>query len=498
MFEADASKLEHGIDDAKKKTDGLTHSLKASDQVANKLGSSIKEMVATAGGALLAGFTAKAIYDGIQGAADYADRIGKVSDALNVNVTDLSAWSDAVEMAGGNGESFISAASELQAKLTEISVKGTSDALVFFQQLGISMTDANGKAKDVMTMLPELAGAFEKMDKTQSMGIGKRLGLDEGTIMLLQQGKKAVEEQIAQRKELGTITKEEAKVAADYHDSISRLQYSFRSLFATIGLSVLPAMQWLMDGMTKMVSFFKKHSDFMVGLFIALGSAIAVYVVPPLLSAAAASIAAFAPFLLIGAIIAAAAAAFALLYDDVMNFIDGNDSLIGQIVEKYPMVGDIVKGLAAPFMLLYDVAKAVFGFLVDLIDNPAQAWDNFVNAVVEGISKLSNMFPDFFGMISDGAEKIAGVIGAVKDFFGLGGDVTVAKSVVAGANASPLNGVTSAAITNSATKSTSVSVGKVEVHTQATDAEGISRSIGSTLSDEVKRATSQYDDGIIG
>ena len=54
-----------------------------------------------------------------------------------------------------------------------------------------------------------------------------------------------------------------------------------------------------------------------------------------MLAAAAATLAATWPIwpLLRSSLLAAA---FALVYDDIMNFIDGNDSMIGRILDKYP------------------------------------------------------------------------------------------------------------------------------------------------------------------
>jgi hypothetical protein len=41
-----------------------------------------------------------------------------------------------------------------------------------------------------------------------------------------------------------------------------------------------------------------------------------------------------------------------------------------------------------------------------------------------------------------------------------------------------------------------VAIEKVEVHTQATDAEGISKAIGGGLKTELRQVTAQHDDGV--
>ena len=52
-------------------------------------------------------------------------------------------------------------------------------------------------------------------------------------------------------------------------------------------------------------------------------------------SAGAATLVAISPFLLIGAAIAAVGVAFALLYEDVVAYLGGQESYIGDLAEKY-------------------------------------------------------------------------------------------------------------------------------------------------------------------
>lgn len=498
MFESDASGLNAGVDEAKKKTDQLEDKLKKADKAGSALGASFSNLLATAGGALAATLSFGAMAAGIKQSADYADRLGEVADMIGVNIEALDAWGRAAKLAGGSAEGFQGSLSAISADFAMIATKGTSRMLPFWKELGINVKDSNGKMREVMDVLPELADKFATMGKQESLGMGRKLGLDEGTIMLLQRGRREVDEMVKKQKELGVVTQEQSEIASEFNDTMDLMGMAFRGLFLSVGQSVLPAFKWIAEAITKVVGFFRKHSDFMTGLFIALGVAIMAFLVPPLITAGAAAIAAFSPFLIMGAIVAALSVAFALLYDDVMNFISGNDSMIGEISKKWPIVGEIVKGLVASIEMLWVTAKAIFGLLADLITDPMNAWNNFVNAIYAGLDAMSAKFPDFFKTLQDGAAKVMEVVNGVKDFFGMGGDVNVAKTTISKANASPLNGMNSASIANSKTsnQNSNVSIGKVEIKTKATDSEGIARTVGGHLQSQVKRATSQYDDGL--
>ena len=217
------------------------------------------------------------------------------------------------------------------------------------------------------------------------------------------------------------------------------------------------------------------HAMFVVGFFGAIAAVVAAIYLPAMIAAAAATLAATWPIIAIGAAIALAAAAFALIYDDIMNFIDGNDSMIGNMMEKYPLVKTLVMGIVEAFKFMGDVVGAVF-------------------------SSLILGFQQVIDFISLGISQIASGISSVAGFFGIGGDVDVsgANAQMAAASANPMNAVSSNAISNTANnnKETNVQVGQVTVQTQATDSQGISQAIGGDLSAQLKNLEAETATGV--
>lgn len=89
--------------------------------------------------------------------------------------------------------------------------------------------------------------------------------------------------------------------------------------------------------------------------------------------------------------------------------------------------------------------------------------------------------------LGDGGEAAEAVPGAA-----------AALSQITAANAAPVNGMTSAAISNAtanSTQNTTTNIGKVEVHTQATDADGITRDMNGAIRREYRAASDHFDDG---
>jgi len=537
LFETNADDVEKGSQDAKRSADKLTDSLKSADTQTTKVGDNFTRMVATASSALVSLLSVGAVVGAVMRTAELNDQLGEFSERLDLNVEDVNAWGDAVAVNGGSAEGFRASIDSLVDGLVTFATKGTSRVAPFFKELGIDMVDAQGKARDVMEILPELADAFEGLTKQESAGMGRKIGLDQGTIMLLQRGRREVEDQIRKQKELGVVTKEATEIAGKYNDQYDNTQKVFRSLFTVMGSTILPIFTRVLGGLESIGAFMAKHSDFVVGLLIAIGTAVAVYVVPPVLAWAAAMIVAFAPFLLMGALITAAGVAFALLYDDIMNFIDGNDSLIGQILTAYPAIGDMINGLISIVTALWDAVSWVFESILSVLQISIEGWRLLFGTIADGFSSfvsgsaimqsiIGAITGDFQSMgtavgsvwdwlggkvqgfislirsvislVSGIAGKITGALDGVKGSLGIGG-LAEGKGALATASSSPIGSQTSNSIANSAktsNKTTSVQTGPITVNTQATDAEGVAGAIGNSLGTQIRQAAGTFDDGV--
>lgn len=530
LFDSDASKLDKGLGETEKKTDRLTGKIGAVDVAAGKMGGSLLRSMAGLAGTVVAAVSLAAITRGVMAATDKADMLAKSAKAANASIEDFTAWSDLIKKSGGSADGFAASLGNLNQQLAQIDVTGKSRAAPFLKELGIDLDLAANKGRSAMDFLPQLADAFQGLDSAKAVGIGRRLGLDQATIMTLQSGRREVEAMIAREKELGTVTKQQAEIAEKFNDTIDDTAHAFRSIWLGVAEYVLPPLTWMMEKMQTAAIFMRKHSDFIVGLMIAIGAAITFYALPPLVSMAAAAVVAFAPFIGAGVLVAALAAGFALLYDDVMNFVEGGDSMIGQILTRWPMIGQVAAGIADAIKSMLEVAKWVFGVLSDLVGlsidgwralfqivgdtAPFQAAGNIISTMLTSLTEAFSAFGDLAGGVWDvvvskiqtAVEWIGKAIELVKQVGGaisggLGGaraDIKAAQGHLSAASGSPLVAQTSNSISNrGGSRTTSVTVGKVEVKTAATDADGISRAIGGSMQAQMRQAANNFDDGVL-
>lgn len=522
VFQADTRQAQRDIGKTDQGVEDLDKAVKDVGKSAGDTGSALKSMAAGALGALAASLSLGSILSSAFARADNIRAIEQTSDALGIAIEDVDAFGRAAEAMGGDAQGARDSLTDMAEAMGEALADKESGRAKSFQALGIAIADANGKAKDGLTGILDLAGAVEGLSKSEAIFKIKELGItDNRTVEMVLKGRKELERLLGVQKEQGTATKESAENARKLTEAFGQLKNGLASAGNSFIDSIIPALTKVIEWLTKGVNWMTEHKDFVLGFFGAIAAVVTAVYLPAMASAAIATLAATWPIIAIGAAISAAAAAFALIYDDIMNFVEGNDSFIGQISEKYPVVGQTVLWLLDLFKAFYNTlitgaqqvgqfVAAGFMQVVDgikyAIDFLAEAYASFqtftlsVIAVFEAMGRaiaaiFSGIVDSVRGAIdfaSSALDKVKSGVGGVASFFGIGdggsGGIESANQQLALASAAPTNNITSNAISNSATKAveTNVQTGDIIVQTQATDAKGISQDIGGSLSDHLK------------
>ena len=478
LFESDAKKLDAGLHKSDKGADELLDSLKKVDKQASNTGQSFAGMAAKALGALTAALSTGAAISGtIAKAADVA-AIGQTADALGVAVEELDAFGRAAQAMGGDAQGARDSVTDMAESIGEALQDVESGRAKTFDALGISLRGVDGQAINAVEGILRLSDAVQGLSREEAVFRIKELGItDNRTVEMVLKGRKELERMLQVQKDSGVITKEQALQAQKFTESMNKLRGSLDTAGTGFMSILIPALEKGVQWLTKIVDWANENKDFIVGFFIAVAGIVAAVYLPAMISAGIATLAATWPLIAMGAAIAAVAALFALAYDDIMNFIDGNDSFIGQIFEKYPMVKDIVFAIIDAFKLMGNAVVAVFEFI-------GAMWKAQFDLIMQGVD-----------LVMAGVKKVA-------SFFGFGGGASGAaegQQQLAAASASPLNSATSSSISNSVASTnseTNVQVGEVVVNTQATDANGIAADVGGSLSSQLAQLDSEFSSGV--
>jgi hypothetical protein len=329
--------------------------------------------------------------------------------------------------------------------------------------------NADGSYKDTLETLLEVSDAMQGMSEMQGLQMVEALGIsDPKIIQTMQKGRAELEAMLRVEKEHGVITKESQERAIKFNAAMRALSATWEKGKNALSDALLPALTWVMEKFSDLVSWMSEHKQFIIGMFTGIAAVITAIYLPAMISAAIATLTALAPFILIGAVIAAVGVAIGLLVDDIYNFIQGNDSLIGQIFEKFPKV-----------KAFFDTIAGSIGLFIDGVKD-AIAW------VMELINKLD---------IVNGAKDL---FNKTKSFFGFGDDVDNAQKQLDEAASLPINQTTSNTIRNSANtrNEQNVGIGEITINTQATDASGIAGDISGSLKEQLEALNAETMSGV--
>jgi hypothetical protein len=405
-----------------------------------------------------------------------ADELGKIADRIGADAPKLQSWAVASKLAGGSVQSFYGTAERLGGELQRIAVTGKSRLLPFFESMGVATLDAAGKARDVFDVLTDVAEAVEGMDKATSSGMLKRLQLDEGTIGLLQMGKKGMQDLIRYERELGVFQKEDTVIAANYNDAMDRLTRSLNMTFLPVMRMFAPVLTEAAKAMTSAFVFMQKHSLALEIALAGIALVVTALVLPSLWSLFIAIMTNPITWII------AAIVGLILILEDLYVYAKGGKSQFGSLWKTlgtgeevmaaiqgawdflkiaaqiaWEVLKAILKGL---WMILHSVLvlvaelgvaaaqafKAIGGFINDYFIKPLNnAWDT-LKKIIDNLPSLDGV-KDFLG-------------GRYEQFF------TPITPQLAGAGAGG---------------NKTLEIGKIDIHTQATNADGIAADIGKGI-----------------
>lgn len=405
-----------------------------------------------------------------------ADELGKIADRIGADVPKLQSWATASKLAGGSVEAFYGTAERLGSELQRIAVTGKSRLLPFFESMGVATLDATGKARDVFDVLTDVAGAVEGMDRQTSAGILKRLQLDEGTIGLLQMGKKGMQDLIRYERELGVFQKEDTVIAANYNDAMDRLIRTMNMSFLPLMRLFAPVLTEAAKAMTSAFAFIQKHSLAFEIALAGIALVIGALVLPSLWSLFVAImtnpitwiIAAIVGLILILEDLYVYAKGGKSQFEDLWKTLGTGEEVMAAIqgawdflkaaaqiaweILKYILkdlgirVLELLRFIAMLGVGAMNVFKAIGGFINDYFITPLEnAW-NTLKKIIDNLPSLDGV-KDFLG-------------GRYEQFF------TPITPQLAGAGAGG---------------NKTLEIGKIDIHTQATNADGIAADIGKGI-----------------
>ena len=263
----------------------------------------------------------------IREAAEANVQLDNLSRNIGMSRNQLQAWGGMAEMAGGSAEGMKGSLAGLSMGITRLTTMGDTSMVPFFNAFGVALLNADGKARDLDSIMLDLSDRFSKMDRVQAYNLAKSMGLDDGTINTLMLGRAEMEKMLEMQRNLYHSGEKEIAVSRELTRSRAYLNQQWDALKNMLADALAPHLLRLVKLVSSFADFLMRNENTMKHVFEGVAFVLGAVLIPVLWSAVTALYAFIAPFALAAAAVSALGAAFVLLYDDYKTWAEGGKSL---------------------------------------------------------------------------------------------------------------------------------------------------------------------------
>lgn len=235
-------------DEADKTLDKIDKKAKQTDVTFSDMAKSVAKWGAVVGtGALAVG---GAVMGVATKASETASRVADLSAKIGISTKGFQEWDYVLSQAGVDVSVLQGGFKKFAGAIDEAS-KGGEKQTAIFNELGISLTDTNGKVKSTEQLFNESVSAFTKMEQgAHKTALANTLfgksSMEMGAI--LNGTAKDLEDAKNKANELGLVMSEDAVSAGDQlGDTMDNVKKSFGAMATAVGVQVMPMLQKLLD-----------------------------------------------------------------------------------------------------------------------------------------------------------------------------------------------------------------------------------------------------------
>jgi hypothetical protein len=346
--------------------------------------------------ALFAAFTAgEGVKSFVQNMVEGDAAVGRLAKNVGMTVDALSAWQGVADRAGGSAAGMAGSIKNLSGQMQKLALTGTSDIIPFLTAAHVNLSQFFDATTPMAEKLLLISDALQGMDPAKAQALGAGMGLDEGTINVLMQGRAAVMALLAEQEKLGHANAASAESSMKLKSAWSALGQSSANLGRNLLSSAAPGIQAVSDGLIALSEWAAQHQDAVKGMIAGLGIAVGAFTalaLAPMIAAAAAAVAAAAPVILV---IAAVAAGVAL----VIANLDEIKQALGPVLTLFSDIFNDIIGVVK------SAARLIYALMFGTGDDIRTAWHSLTGDMgkyfTDFVKLIKNIGPAIFDALTE-------------------------------------------------------------------------------------------------
>jgi hypothetical protein len=187
--------------------------------------------------------------------SSFATQLTNTAYRVQVTAASLGALQGAARLAGASAEDMSAGMKGLGDALSDAVGGRDSNALQYFNMLGISMRDAKGHARSAVEALPEVADGIARIgDPRLQARVLSAMRLPAALLPFLKQGSAGLRQWEADAKRFGMVTEQGAEAAKKFELAQTHLQMAGEGLVNTIAQRLAPVMSPLLERMANWIA----------------------------------------------------------------------------------------------------------------------------------------------------------------------------------------------------------------------------------------------------
>ncbi|MEI9716001.1 hypothetical protein V5049_11210 [Moellerella wisconsensis] len=323
----DGGDFKRDANDATKANKDLADSTKKATAESDKFAKSINNGVKALAGLFSAILVSTGMQKLIDDTAKANDQLNFLSKNLGMSATAVKRWQGAAEMSGGSADGMAASLSGLSKSLWDMVTMGDTSVLPYFNALNVGVIKSNGELRNLDDILLDVSDSLSKMSRPQAYNFAKNMGFDDGTINMLLQGRREVEEYLALQKDIVVSSEQELEISRQLNKQNALVSRQWEGLKTLLANYLVPYALKFSETISGFLNYLNRNRDTAVFVFKAIGAVIGLTLIPLALKAGAAFMGMFAPLFGGVGLLLLLGGAIAALYDDYDKWKKGEKSL---------------------------------------------------------------------------------------------------------------------------------------------------------------------------
>jgi len=295
-----------------------------------------------------------------------AEALRETAREARVTSSELQALQHAGAQSGVGADRVTQSVTALGQRLRDANnhLPGSGGTVHMLRRLGITARDASGQIRPTVDILDDVAVAMEHVSSPRRrIRIAESLGLDRRMLEILNTGEGGIRALREEMRELGGgVTPEATEAARRFTQQQERMRVAMTSVRSSIFAQLGPSITDLMRRASALLGWFSRvtrGTHFFEHAVRTLGIVLATAALP--------AVAAWSPLTFTFGAIVAAALVMALVFDDLQNLLEGHNSLIGEMIDRYAGAGTAARW----------------------VRELGEAWDRVANAIARASDAVS-------------------------------------------------------------------------------------------------------------